>query len=143
MIEFTPISALLGGCMIGIAVTLLLKFNGRIAGISGIVNSALKLQKNERLWRVLFILGLVIGGYLFQFFMGERLITREGFPLFQLLLAGLLVGYGTRMGSGCTSGHGVAGIARLSPRSIIATVIFVATGMITASVVYLLVQSQL
>ena len=143
MIEFTPISALLGGCMIGIAVSLLLKFNGRIAGISGIVNSALKLKKGERLWRVLFIVGLMIGGYLFQFSTGEPMITREGFPLYQLILAGLLVGYGTRMGSGCTSGHGVAGIARLSPRSIIATVAFVGTGMITASVVYLLVQSQL
>ncbi len=136
MIEFTPVSALLGGAMIGLAAVLLLKFNGRIAGISGIVNGAISIQSGDRLWRVLFLIGLVIGGYGYQVITGQSLITREGFPIVQLAVAGLLVGFGTRLGSGCTSGHGVCGVARLSPRSIAATVAFLITAMITASAIY-------
>jgi len=137
MIDFTPVSAILGGAIIGLAAVLLLKFNGRIAGISGIVNGALSMQPGDRLWRLLFIVGLIVGGYCYQQFTGEALVTREGFPLLQLIGAGLLVGFGTRLGSGCTSGHGVCGIARLSPRSLLATVAFLGTGMLTASLMYL------
>jgi uncharacterized membrane protein YedE/YeeE len=137
MIEFTPVSALVGGGLIGFAAVLLLKFNGRIAGISGIVNGALTMQSGDRLWRLLFILGLVIGGYLYQVVTAQPLVTREGFPMGLLIVAGLLVGFGTRLGSGCTSGHGVCGIARLSSRSIVATLAFLSTGIFTASVFYL------
>jgi uncharacterized membrane protein YedE/YeeE len=137
MIEFTPVSALVGGGLIGLAAVLLLKFNGRIAGISGIVNGALTMQSGDRLWRLLFILGLVIGGYVYQVATAQPLLTREGFPMGLLIVAGLLVGFGTRLGSGCTSGHGVCGIARLSSRSIVATLAFLGTGMFTASVFYL------
>ena len=139
MIEFTPISALIGGAMIGLAAVLLLKFNGRVAGISGIVNGALARQSGDRLWRLLFIAGLVVGGFTYQLATDQPIIMREGFPIAQLVIAGLLVGFGTRLGSGCTSGHGVCGIARLSPRSIVATVVFLGTGMMTASVMYLAV----
>lgn len=140
MIEFTPVSALIGGALIGLAAVMLLKFNGRIAGISGIVNGALSTQSGDRLWRVLFIVGLIIGGYAYQTVTDQPLVTREGFPMVQLFIAGVLVGFGTRLGSGCTSGHGVCGIARLSARSIMATLMFVGTGMATASIVYLLLS---
>lgn len=124
--------------MIGLAAVFLLKLNGRIAGISGILNSALDRTSGERLWQGLFIAGLVLGGVIYQLVTGDSLVTREGFSLVQLVIAGLLVGFGTRLGSGCTSGHGVCGIARLSPRSLVATVTFLITGMATASVVFLL-----
>ena len=141
MIEFTPVSALFGGGLIGLSAVLLLKFNGRIAGISGIVNGALTMQSGDRLWRLLFILGLVIGGYLYQVATAQPLVSREGFPMGLLIVAGLLVGFGTRLGSGCTSGHGVCGIARLSSRSIVATLVFVGTGMLSASAFYLALGS--
>ncbi len=136
LIEFTPYSSLAGGALIGIAAVLLLKFNGRIAGISGILNGALALKIDDRLWRVLFIVGIIIGGYLYQAVSGHSLITREAFSTSQLALAGLLVGFGTRVGGGCTSGHGVCGVARLSLRSVLATLSFLTVGMATASLVY-------
>lgn len=142
MTEFTPISALLGGALIGLAAVMLLKFNGRIAGISGIANGVLSLQAGDRLWRALFLIGLVIGGLLYQLGSGTALVTREGFPLAQLALAGALVGFGTRLGSGCTSGHGVIGIARLSPRSLAATVTFLLTGIATATLIFLLMATR-
>ena len=138
MIEFTPVSALIGGGLIGLAAVLLLKLNGRIAGISGIANGLLTLSPGDRLWRALFLIGLIGGGYLYQAITAEPLITRQGFSLVLLSVAGLLVGFGTRLGSGCTSGHGVCGIARLSPRSLVATIAFLGTGMLTASTVYLI-----
>ncbi len=138
MIEFTPYSALAGGALIGLASTFLLRLNGRIAGISGILTGALALSPGDRLWRVLFVVGLIAGAFAYQVVSGEPLLTREGFPVSRLVIAGVLVGFGTRLGSGCTSGHGVCGIARLSPRSIVATVTFVAVGMATASGVWLL-----
>lgn len=138
MTEFTPVSALIGGALIGLAATLLLKLNGRIAGISGILNGALSLRPGDRTWRLLFVVGLVLGGFIYQLVADRPLMTREGFPSLQLVVAGVLVGFGTRLGSGCTSGHGVCGIARLSPRSLLATLLFVATGMLTASAMYLL-----
>ena len=133
MTEFTPISSLAGGAMIGLAAVLLLKLNGRVAGISGIVNGALTIQAGDRLWRLLFVVGLILGGGAYRLFSTAPLMAREGFPLGLLVMAGLLVGFGTRLGSGCTSGHGVCGIARLSPRSLIATLVFLGTGMLTAT----------
>lgn len=132
-IEFTPLSALVGGALIGLAAVLLLKLNGRIAGISGIANGVLSLQPGDRLWRLLFLVGLILGGVLYQLATGNVLVAREGFSLTHLAIAGLLVGFGTRLGSGCTSGHGVIGIARLSPRSIVATVTFLSIGIATAT----------
>ena len=134
--EFTPVSSVIGGALLGLAAVLLFRLNGRIAGISGIFSSALSSEQDDRLWRVLFVVGLVIGGFLYQQVSSSPLITREGFPIAQLVAGGLLVGFGTRVGSGCTSGHGVCGIARLSPRSLAATLIFIGCGMATATLFF-------
>ena len=130
--EFTPVSALLGGMLIGLAATLLYAGIGRIAGISGILNRALE-QRSERGWRVAFLLGLIAAAGLW--FACNGIAPRTGFPLGWLLLAGLLVGFGTRLGNGCTSGHGICGLARLSKRSLIAVLVFMGSGVAT---VYLL-----
>jgi len=130
--EFTPVSALLGGMLIGLAATLLYAGIGRIAGISGILNYALE-QRSERGWRIAFLLGLIAAAGLW--FVGNGIAPRTGFPLGWLLLAGLLVGFGTRIGNGCTSGHGICGLARLSKRSLIAVLVFMGSGIAT---VYLL-----
>jgi len=124
-----------GGALIGLAAVLLLWFNGRIAGISGILNGAFTKDRAEISWRVMFLAGLVLGGFLYQASTGVALIERTDFPVWMTVVAGLLVGYGTRLGSGCTSGHGICGIGRLSKRSIAATMIFVAVGILTATLV--------
>ena len=138
MTEFTPLTALIGGMLIGIAAVLLRRFLGRIAGISGIFNSVLSLRADGRLWRVTFLLGLIAAGAAYQQASGQLLITRSDFSLPLLVSAGVLVGFGTRLGSGCTSGHGVCGIARFSWRSLVATVVFLAVGMLTASTLSIL-----
>lgn len=125
--------AALGGTLIGISAVLLLWLNGRVAGISGIMNGALTRNVSEAGWRIAFIAGLMAGGILFQWFAAEPLITRTDFPLPLTIMAGLLVGFGTRMGSGCTSGHGICGVSRLSPRSLVATMLFVGAGMLVAT----------
>lgn len=127
--------ALAGGVLIGCAAGILLWFNGRVAGITGIINGALESNAHERSWRILFLLGLIAGAFLYSLFNpGDfALRTDLGWPV--LAVAGLFVGFGTRMGGGCTSGHGVCGISRLSPRSIIATVTFIAAGVVTTSIV--------
>ncbi len=135
MSGFDPAGATLGGAMIGLAAVLLLWLNGRIAGISGILYGVFTRQSAERDWRLLFVAGLILGGLLFQA-IGERpLISRTDFPLPLLVVAGLLVGIGTRLGSGCTSGHGVCGISRMSLRSLAATLTYVLAGIATASLV--------
>jgi len=128
--SFTPLHSLTGGVLIGLAVAMLLLINGRIAGISGIIGGLLAPSRNDILWRILFLLGLVVSPVLYALFAGlpESRIDAE-WPL--LMLAGLLVGFGTRLGSGCTSGHGVCGLSRLSPRSIVATSIFMGFGFAT------------
>lgn len=131
MENFTPWSALIGGALIGAAASLLYLLNGRIAGISGIVNGVIKPAVGDVGWRVAFLAGLVAGSLVFVFAVPLPFTPREGFPVPLLVLAGFLVGFGTRMGSGCTSGHGVCGLARLSPRSLVATAMFLATGMLT------------
>jgi len=137
MIEFTPVSATIGGALIGLSAVILLALNGRIAGISGIVNGVTAVKVPDRWWRLLFVAGLILGGLIYQWVTGNPLLTRSGFSMPILILAGFLVGFGTRLGSGCTSGHGVCGIARLSPRSLVATVTFIAVGIVST---YLLRQ---
>ncbi|WP_435103518.1 YeeE/YedE family protein [Arhodomonas sp. AD133] len=128
---FDPWPALVGGVLIGIAATLLLWLNGRIAGISGIAAGAMEERGEERVWRLLFLAGLLGGAALVFVLWPERAALRSGMPWWGVLIAGVLVGFGTRLGSGCTSGHGVCGLGRLSPRSLVAVVTFVATAMVT------------
>ena len=128
--EFTPVSALMGGALIGLAATLLLATLGRIAGISGIVNSAVE-SRDGRGWRLAFLAGLIGGAALWFVFGVGVAPARTGFPLPWLVAAGLLVGFGTRLGSGCTSGHGICGLARLSRRSLVAVLAFMGAGMVT------------
>lgn len=135
MENLTPWSALGGGALIGAAATLLYLLNGRIAGISGIVNGVLRPASGDAGWRVAFLAGLVAGSLLYTLAAPLPFTPREGFPVALLALAGFLVGFGTRLGSGCTSGHGVCGIARLSPRSLAATATFLITGMLTVLLV--------
>ena len=129
--NFTPVSALLGGALIGLSVSLLLLFNGRMAGISGIMNGLFSSPKKEEIWRGLFILGLILGAVIFQLLTNNSLTVRQGYPILLIILGGFLVGVGTRMGSGCTSGHGICGIANFSIRSITATITFMLSGMVT------------
>ncbi|MEO0997561.1 MAG: YeeE/YedE family protein [Pseudomonadota bacterium] len=138
MTEFTPVSATLGGALIGLAAAALLLLNGRVAGISGIVNGAMNSTGGERTWRLAFIVGLIGGGLVWQWLAPAELPFRSGFPLPLLIAAGLAVGYGTRLGSGCTSGHGVCGLGRLSARSLVATAVFMASGIVTVAIVRLL-----
>ncbi len=128
--NFTPVSALLGGLLIGAAAALLWLALGRIAGISGILGRALQgSDGSERWWRVLFMVGLPAGAALAVALGLARAPSAPPANLVLAIIGGLLVGFGTRLGSGCTSGHGVCGLARLSPRSLAATAIFVAAGM--------------
>lgn len=124
--------ALLGGVLIGLAATALLLFNGRIAGISGIVNGLVGQDAGERGWRIAFLLGLAGAGMLVMKLTGQASASPATTPV--LLLAGLLVGFGTRLGSGCTSGHGVCGLARLSLRSLVAVLVFMAAAVLTVFV---------
>ena len=132
MHDFTPVSALVGGALIGLASVWLLAANGRIAGVSNILHGAFTLRESQ--WRAWFIAGLLLAGLAWQAFGGAAPL-REGYPLGWVAAAGLLVGFGTRMGGGCTSGHGVCGLGRLSLRSLAAVLTFMATGMLAAYVV--------
>ena len=134
MTPFTPWTATAGGILIGGAAAFLLISNGRVAGISGILGQALSRTSGDTLWRVLFLLGLPLGALGVGAARGGLEVQLPASPL-TLVLAGLLVGFGTRLGNGCTSGHGVCGMARGSKRSIAATLVFMATGMLTVFVV--------
>ncbi|WP_372718712.1 YeeE/YedE family protein [Immundisolibacter sp.] len=142
MTGFTPFTALGGGFLIGLSAVLLLWLNGRIAGISGILNGALARQPGDSAWRVVFIAGMLAGGAAFWWFTPQAFTPRQGFPMPLLLAAGFLVGFGTRLGSGCTSGHAVCGLGRRSLRSLVATIIFVGCGMLTVYVVRHLLGGQ-
>jgi uncharacterized membrane protein YedE/YeeE len=131
MEDFTPISGLIGGLFIGVATTLLLALNGRIAGISGIVGGLLARKGSEVGWRAVFIAGLLLGAFVYMLATGGAIPVRIQASLPILVVAGLLVGFGTRLGSGCTSGHGISGIARLSKRSIVATLAFMGVAILT------------
>ena len=126
--------ALTGGILIGCSAALLLAFNGRIAGISGIINGVYPNSSFERRWRVLFLVSLVgSAAVAFHFFPASQ-PHRVDFPRGWLIVAGLLVGVGTRMGNGCTSGHGVCGLGRLSLRSLIAVLVFMAVAVVTVAI---------
>lgn len=127
------INALIGGAVIGIAVSVMLLWNGRVTGISGIVNGVLFPNKGDTVWRVLFILGLFSGGVFWKFLMPEVFMGQLATSFSTTIVAGLLVGFGTILGSGCTSGHGVCGISRLSPRSIVATITFILAGVLAVA----------
>ena len=121
---------LTGGILIGISASMMLLFSGRIAGVSGIFGGMLFQQGKERAWRLSFITGLIVGGILLYTINAEFFENSSGRSLLAVNIAGLLVGIGTRIGGGCTSGHGVCGIGRLSVRSTVATVTFVFAGMV-------------
>ncbi len=125
--------ALLGGGLIGLSVSLMLLWNGRVTGIAGIINGTLTPQKGDTAWRWYFVGGLLTGGLILKFVYPQTLSGVEGTGIWRVILAGLLVGFGTILGSGCTSGHGVCGISRLSPRSLVATVIFILAGIVTVT----------
>jgi uncharacterized protein len=133
--DFTPISGLTGGLLIGLAVALTLLLNGRIAGISGIVGGLVNPKAGDTGWRVAFVIGLPLGA------LGYILVVGEATPVEVLasppaiLIGGLLVGFGTRMGSGCTSGHGLCGLALFSWRSVVATAVFFMVAMLTVFLV--------
>ncbi len=135
MENFTPVSSLTGGLLIGGAGGLLLLLNGRIAGISGIVGEALSAPRGELVWRLAFIAGLVAGPLVAQAVLQRPIAVRIEASVPMLIAAGLLVGLGTRIGGGCTSGHGVCGIGRLSRRSIVATLSFLGAGAASVFVV--------
>lgn len=131
--NFTPVASLIGGILIGLSAAAMLLFNGKIAGISGIVGGLLSPTKNEVLWRVAFVGGLITGGLMLKTLsphVFEISVVRSGGAF---VLAGLLIGFGSRLDNGCTAGHGVCGVSRGSVRSIVATVTFIVTG---AAVVY-------
>ena len=138
---FTPWSALAGGALIGLAATVLAICNGRVAGISGIVAGVLRPVRGDLAWRLAFLAGLAgaagLAGWISHSAPGAALVVTGPSPVStpMLVVAGLLVGLGTRYGSGCTSGHGVCGLGRLSPRSLMATLCFMATGFIAVGLV--------
>jgi hypothetical protein len=132
MAPYDPVSAAIGGALIGLAATLLMLLTGRIAGISGILGDLVDLAGGDRTWRLAFVVGLIAaplalaaGGY------ALRAPAMPPWPI--IVAAGLLVGFGTRLGSGCTSGHGICGIARLSPRSLAATATFMAVAILVVA----------
>lgn len=135
MHNFTPISSLIGGALIGVSAVLLLWLNGRIAGISGIFHGLFPPHKNDFTWRILFIAGLISGSFIYYFLPQIHFIPRTHYPIFLLILSGFLVGIGTRMSGGCTSGHGVCGIARMSIRSFVAVIVFFIFGILSVYLV--------
>lgn len=138
IINFTPLPALFGGALLGLAAAFLLLAKGRVAGISGIAGGIIYPDdKNEISWRLVFVLGLVLGGFIYQWLgLGAGVMYIQAVvdtPL--LIIGGLLVGIGTQIGTGCTSGHGICGLARRSPRSLVATLCFMASAIVTVYIV--------
>jgi len=134
MIEGMPVfQALCGGVLIGLGAVFLMLGDGRIAGISGILGGALTGRRGERGWRLVFLLGMAGGGWLAGALGLATGAERTAYPLGLLVIAGMAVGFGSRLGNGCTSGHGVCGCARMSPRSVVATITFCAAGILTVA----------
>ncbi len=129
--DITWIEGLIGGTLIGLASSLLLLGNGKIAGISGIIGGLFQSKKSDRSWRVLFIVGLVFGGIITSLINKDSMLFNDIPSFGRATIAAIFVGIGTAFGSGCTSGHGICGISRLSKRSILATITFMLTGFIT------------
>ena len=130
IVNFTPITATLGGMIIGLAVAIFFLFNGRLIGISGIASNALT-EKNNKFDNLLFLLGLIVGPIIYSLFTSKEINITISNSFILLIFAGLLVGIGTRVSGGCTSGHGISGIGRFSLRSIIATLTFMIVGILT------------
>ena len=130
IVNFTPITATLGGMIIGLAVVIFFLFNGRLVGISGIAANALT-EKDNKFDNLLFLLGLIIGPIIYSLFTSKEINITISNSFILLIFAGLLVGIGTRVSGGCTSGHGISGIGRFSLRSIIATITFMVVGILT------------
>ena len=135
MENFTPVSAIIGGVMIGIASSMLLMLSGRLAGISGILAGLLPPKRGDMDWRILFIGGLLLGTLIYQVFAGDAYEVSFSLGWPAIVIGGLLTGIGTRIGGGCTSGHGVCGLGRLSARSGAATLTFIVAGGLTVYVV--------
>lgn len=134
-ISFTPIPALLGGMILGVAAALYVLLHGRILGISGIISGLLRPQLTDSAWRVALVFGLISAPFLAALFFGIFPIVEIEVDWIALVIAGLLVGFGAQYGSGCTSGHGICGLSRLSPRSLVATLSFMSAGFITVFVI--------
>ena len=133
-INFTPFSAFSGGLLIGIAVILFFISTGRLAGVSGIVNNTLTNTQNW-LSNFLFLVGLVLGPSVYVLILNKDIAFSMTSSLPLIIIGGILVGFGTKIGSGCTSGHGICGIGRLSPRSLVATIVFVFAGMVLVAII--------
>jgi uncharacterized membrane protein YedE/YeeE len=125
------VNAIIGGLFIGLAVSIMLLFNGRVTGISGIMGGIVKPKKNDLDWRLAFFIGLISGGALLFYLKPEQFVNLSQASTADYIIAGFLVGFGTLLGNGCTSGHGVCGISRLSIRSILSTLTFIGFGVIS------------
>ena len=137
IVNFTPITALTGGLLIGLSVFLFFILNGRMIGVSGIASNVL-ISKENRIENLLFLAGLILGPSIYNFFLGQEIQITISNSLFLLISGGVIVGFGTRLSSGCTSGHGISGISRFSLRSIIATITFMIVGILTVLVTNIL-----
>ena len=137
IVNFTPISALTGGLLIGLSVALFFILNGRMIGVSGIASNFL-ISKENRIENLFFLVGLILGPSIYTFFLGQEIQITISNSLFLLIGGGALVGFGTRLSSGCTSGHGISGISRFSLRSIIATITFMIVGILTVLITNIL-----
>ncbi|CAI2329246.1 YeeE/YedE family protein [Vibrio parahaemolyticus] len=134
MLNVIPWESLFGGILLGISATILLLINGKIAGISGIMNGIMSPKKGDYSWRLLFAVGMIAGGLISVLMLGVAVPSTANLSLGMVIAAGLLVGIGTRLGNGCTSGHGICGMGRLSKRSIVATCVFMAVAGLTVFV---------
>ena len=130
IVNFTPVSALIGGLLIGLSVALFFILNGRMIGISGIASNFL-VSKNNRVDNFLFLVGLILGPLIYSYTTGKEINISISSSLILLIIGGVLVGFGTKLSNGCTSGHGISGISRFSLRSIIATITFMLVGILT------------
>ena len=130
IVNFTPLTALTGGLLIGLSVILFFILNGRMIGVSGIASNFL-ISKENRSENLFFLIGLILGPSIYTFFLGQEIQITISNSLFLLIGGGMLVGFGTRLSSGCTSGHGISGISRFSLRSILATMTFMIVGILT------------
>ena len=137
IVNFTPVTALTGGLLIGLSVALFFILNGRMIGISGIASNFL-ISKDNRIDNFLFLVGLILGPFIYNLISGKEINISISNSLILLITAGAMVGFGTRLSSGCTSGHGISGISRFSLRSIIATITFMLVGMLTVLIMGIL-----
>jgi uncharacterized membrane protein YedE/YeeE len=134
-LSFTPIPSFLGGMMLGLAATLYVLLHGRILGISGIVSGLVHPKKEDWSWRLAFIIGLITAPFLAALFFGILPVIEVDASWLTVIIAGLLVGFGVQYGSGCTSGHGICGLSRLSPRSLVATLSFMTAGFLVVFII--------